>query len=62
MQELPLIVARREDNVAGYVVAPVLEAQMHIPIVQVMTAKFPASPNCFIQGLVCVATSERGKS
>ncbi|MGH6991146.1 MAG: GNAT family N-acetyltransferase [Stellaceae bacterium] len=61
MQAMPLVVARRDGAVVGYVVATSLAAQMHIPIVQAMAAKFPPPAGCFIQGPVCVAASERGK-
>ena len=61
MQEMPLIVARHDGKVVGYVVATSLAAQMHIPIVQTMVGKFPPPTDCFIQGPVCVAQSERGK-
>jgi L-amino acid N-acyltransferase YncA len=61
MEEMPLVVARRDGKVVGYVVATPLEAQLHIPIVQAMVAQYPAPPGCFIQGPVCVAASERGK-
>jgi len=61
MREMPLVVARRDGQVVGYVVATSLAAQLHIPIVQAMVAKFPPPPNCFVQGPVCVAASERGK-
>lgn len=61
MQEMPLVVGRCDGAVVGYVVATSLAAHMHIPIVQAMIAKFPPPPDCFIQGPVCVAASERGK-
>jgi predicted GNAT superfamily acetyltransferase len=61
MQKMPLIVGRRDGALVGYVVATSVAAQMHIPIVQAMVAKFPAPPHSFIQGPVCVAASERGK-
>jgi predicted N-acetyltransferase YhbS len=61
MLEMPLIVGRRDGNIVGYVVATTIAAQMHIPIVQAMLRQFPAPPDCFIQGPVCVAESERGK-
>jgi L-amino acid N-acyltransferase YncA len=61
MQAMPLIVARRDGKVVGYVVATSLAAQMDIPIVQAMAAAFPPPPDCYIQGPVCVAASERGK-
>jgi predicted GNAT superfamily acetyltransferase len=61
MLEMPLIVGRRDGKIVGYVVATTVAAQMNIPIVRAMLRKFPAPPNCFIQGPVCVADSERGK-
>jgi predicted GNAT superfamily acetyltransferase len=61
MLEMPLIVGRRDGKIVGYVVATTIAAQMKIPIVRAMLHKFPAPPNCFIQGPVCVADSERGK-
>jgi Acetyltransferase (GNAT) family len=61
MQAMPLIVARRDSKVVGYVVATSLADQMHIPIVQAMVAKYPPPPGAFIQGPVCVAQTERGK-
>jgi predicted GNAT superfamily acetyltransferase len=61
MLEMPLVVGRRDGKIVGYVVATEVAAQMDIPIVRAMLRKYPAPPNCFIQGPVCVADSERGK-
>jgi L-amino acid N-acyltransferase YncA len=61
MTEMPLVVARRGGEVVGYVVATSLAAQLHIPIVKAMAAKFPPPADAFIQGPVCVAASERGR-
>jgi L-amino acid N-acyltransferase YncA len=61
MQEMPFIVARRDSKVVGYMEATSVAAQMHIPIVQAVVARFPPAADCFIQGPVCVAQSERGK-
>jgi RimJ/RimL family protein N-acetyltransferase len=61
MLDMPLIVGRRDGRVVGYVVATAIAAQTHIPIVQAMLRQFPEPPDCFIQGPVCVAESERGK-
>ncbi len=60
MAEMPLIVARRDGMVVGYMVTATLAAKTHVPIVQAMLSKFPAPPNCYSYGPVCVAQSERG--
>jgi predicted N-acetyltransferase YhbS len=59
--EMPLIVARRGDKVVGYMVTTTLAAKAHVPIEQAMLRDFPAPPNCYSYGPVCVAESERGK-
>ena len=61
MAEMPLIVARRGGKVVGYMVTTTLAAKAHVAIVQAMLRSFPASPDCYSYGPVCVADSERGK-
>jgi GNAT superfamily N-acetyltransferase len=61
MLEMPLIMARREGKVVGYVVATTLAAKSHVAIVQAMLRRFPAPPDCYAYGPVCVASTERGK-
>jgi L-amino acid N-acyltransferase YncA len=61
MAEMPLIVARRGGKVVGYMVTATLGAKTHVPIVQAMLRSFPAPPDCYSYGPVCVAESERGK-
>jgi L-amino acid N-acyltransferase YncA len=61
MAEMPLIVARRDSKVVGYMVTATLAAKTHVAIVQAMLDKFPAPPDCYSYGPVCVAESERGK-
>ena len=60
MLEMPIIVARRDGKVVGYVLATSLAAQAHVAIVQAMLQTFPPSPDCYLYGPVCVADSERG--
>jgi len=60
MAEMPLIVARRGGKVVGYMVTTTLAAKAHVAIVQTMLRRFPASPDCYSYGPVCVADSERG--
>ena len=60
MHEMPLIVARRDGKLVGYLIATSLAAKAHVKIVQDMLRTFPAPPNCYSYGPVCVAESERG--
>src|SRR5262245_16795562 len=60
MNEMPLIVARRDGKLVGYLVSTSLAAKAHVRIVQDMLRRFPAPSNCYSYGPVCVAESERG--
>lgn len=60
MLEMPIVVCRRDGNVVGYVLATSLAAKSHVAIVQAMLRAFPAPPNCYLYGPVCVAAAERG--
>jgi L-amino acid N-acyltransferase YncA len=61
MAEMPLIVGRRDGKLVGYMVTTTLAAKAHVAIVQSMLRSFPAPPECYSYGPVCVAESERGK-
>jgi len=61
MLEMPIIVGRRDGKVVGYVLSTSLAAKSHVAIVQDMLKTFPAPPDCYLYGPVCVADSERGK-
>jgi L-amino acid N-acyltransferase YncA len=61
MLEMPLVVARRDGKLVGYVVSTSLAAKTHVAIVQAMLQRFPAPPDCYSYGPVCVADSVRGK-
>ena len=60
MLEMPLIIARRGGKVVGYMVSASLAAKKHIEIIQALLRSFPAPPDCYSYGPVCVAESERG--
>ena len=60
MSEMPIVVARRDGVVVGYALATSIAAKSHVGIVQTMLRAFPAPPNCYLYGPVCVAESERG--
>jgi L-amino acid N-acyltransferase YncA len=60
MLEMPIVVVRRDGAVVGYALATSIAAKSHVGIVQTMLRAFPAPPNCYLYGPVCVAESERG--
>jgi predicted N-acetyltransferase YhbS len=59
--EKSLVVGRRDGKVVGYVLGTSLAAQAHVTMVQAMLRVFPAPPDCYLYGPVCVAEAERGK-
>ena len=61
MLEMPLIVARSDGQIVGYLVVTSLAAKSHIPIIQAMLRSFSTPPDCYLYGPVCVAETERGK-
>jgi L-amino acid N-acyltransferase YncA len=60
MSEMPIVVARRDGIVVGYALATSIAAKAHVRIIQTMLRAFPAPPNCYLYGPVCVTESERG--
>lgn len=61
MADMPLVVARRNGAVVGYVLATSMASKAHVPIVQAMLKAFPAPQDCYLYGPICVADTERGK-
>lgn len=59
--DMPIVVARSDENVVGYVVSTPLTAQAHEPIIQAMLRAYPGSPGAYNYGPICVAESHRGQ-
>src|SRR5262249_48921465 len=57
---MPIVVARRESGVVGYVVSSSLADQSDDPILNGMLQAYPGSPGAYVYGPICVAESERG--
>jgi predicted GNAT superfamily acetyltransferase len=58
---MPIIVARRDGCVVGYVVSSSLADQSDDPILNAMLQAYPGSPGSYVYGPICVAEHERGK-
>jgi predicted N-acetyltransferase YhbS len=59
--KMPIVVARRDDRIVGYVVSSSLQDQSADPILDAMLRAHPGAPGCYVYGPICVAESERGK-
>jgi hypothetical protein len=60
ISEESVVIARCDGQVIGYVVGTSLVAQVHVPIIQAMLSTYPAPPECYLYGPVCVAENMRG--
>lgn len=58
---MPIVVARRDGRVVGYVVSSSLADQSADPILDGMLQAYPGSPESYVYGPICVAQSERGQ-
>ncbi|SFW16174.1 GNAT family N-acetyltransferase [Pseudomonas sp. NFACC04-2] len=61
MQEMPLIVARREGRITGFLMTTTRAMNADLPIVQAMFAAYHGAPDAYVYGPICVGEAERGK-
>jgi predicted GNAT superfamily acetyltransferase len=59
--DLPMIVARREGRVVGYLVSASRTAVADVPVIGAMLHAYPGTADSYVYGPVCVAASERGR-
>jgi predicted GNAT superfamily acetyltransferase len=59
--KMPIVVARRDGRLVGYVVSSSLADQSADPILDGMLQAHPGAPDAYVYGPICVAESERGK-
>jgi predicted GNAT superfamily acetyltransferase len=58
---MPIVVARRQGRVIGYVVSSLLKDQAADPILDGMLRAYPGAPSAYVYGPICVVENERGK-
>jgi L-amino acid N-acyltransferase YncA len=61
LDDLPIIVARRERRVVGYLVSASRTAVTGVPVIGAMLHAYPGTADAYVYGPVCVAASERGR-
>ena len=59
--DMPVIVARRNGRVIGYVLSSPLARHVHVPIIEAMRRAYPGSAGAYLYGPICVAEEERGQ-
>lgn len=58
---MPVIVARRDKKVVGYLVSSPLAAHADVPVVQAMLQAYRGGSDAYVYGPICVEESERGR-
>ncbi|MFI5444945.1 GNAT family N-acetyltransferase [Polaromonas sp. UC242_47] len=61
MGDMPLVVARGEQGVLGFLMSTTRAMNADFPIIRAMFAAYPGSADAYVYGPICVAASERGK-
>ncbi|WP_173830600.1 GNAT family N-acetyltransferase [Herminiimonas arsenitoxidans] len=61
MEDMPLIVARRNEKVVGFLMTTTREMNADLAIVKAMFAAYKGSTNAYVYGPICVDANERGK-
>ena len=60
--DMPVIVARKEGRVVGYLISASRQAYAGVPVVEAMLRAYPgAAPDAYVYGPVCVAEEARGR-
>lgn len=61
MAAMPVMVARRDGRIVGFLVSSTITAMGHVPVIQKTLAVHPAVAGAYLYGPICVAESERGR-
>jgi L-amino acid N-acyltransferase YncA len=59
--EMPVIVARKDGRVIGYLMSSPLAAMQRVPIIDAMLRAYKVSAGAYLYGPICVAQAERGR-
>lgn len=59
--EMPVIVARSDDKVMGFLMTSALTKHKNIPIIQAMLAAYSGGGNAFLYGPICVSSDARNQ-
>ena len=61
IREMPIVVARRNGRLLGYLVSSSPASTRHLPLPEAKQRAYPAGPGAYNSGPLCIAASERGR-
>jgi L-amino acid N-acyltransferase YncA len=61
MKDMPIVIARRRGQLVGYLVSSSQAATKHVALNQAKYRAYPAGPEAYNSGPLCIAASERGR-
>ena len=61
MRAMPLIVARCNGRITGFLMTSTREMNADVPIIRAMLAAYPGATDAYVYGPICVSAEERGK-
>lgn len=61
MQGMPLIVARRDGRVVGFLMTTNRAMNAELPVIRAMFSAYPGTADAYVYGPICVDPAERGK-
>lgn len=61
LDDMPIIVARRDEQVVGYLVSASRAAVAGVPVIAAMLRAYSGADDAYVYGPVCVAVEERGQ-
>jgi L-amino acid N-acyltransferase YncA len=61
MKDMPIVIARHDGRLAGYLVSSSQEATRHLALSQAKYQAYPAGPDAYNSGPLCISASDRGQ-
>jgi L-amino acid N-acyltransferase YncA len=61
MKDMPIVIARRDGRLAGYLVSSSQAATQHLALPRAKYHAYPAGRQAYNSGPLCIAASERGR-
>jgi L-amino acid N-acyltransferase YncA len=61
VKDMPIVIARREGRLVGFLVSSSQAATQHLALPQAKYRAYPARPGAYNSGPLCIAASERGR-
>jgi L-amino acid N-acyltransferase YncA len=61
VNDMPIVIARREGELVGFLVSSSQAATQHLALPQAKYRAYPAGPEAYNSGPLCIAANERGR-